>query len=129
MNKLIKGGTGSSMYLSQIVDSITGQSDLIPKIVTEDTLNIQFPDYGDKVYLLQFNQDCNITIKNVPRLQFQKLTLILQQPINGNCYPTFVNEIEWKDGKKPFVSIEAGKETILEIIGFNNKLKGKKIYG
>lgn len=129
MQKLIKGGTGSSMYLSQIVDSITGQSALIPKIVTQSSLNIRFPQFGDKAYLLQFNQDCNVTIQNIPTLQFQKITLILQQPIKGNCYPTFTNDIQWEDGKKPFVSIEAGKETIIELIGFNNKLKGKKIYG
>lgn len=121
--------TGEKMYGRQIVDNIMNRANIMGIIVKDKQYTLAFPNFGDGYSRILLQNTIDLTVLNGTKGQYQKATVIFQQPVNGNCEVNFPDTILWAD-KKPFIDTRGGKTAIIEFIfDGSDSIYGRMIYG
>lgn len=123
-----KGRTGKIMSGGQIVDAVSNGTPIITNIVNSSETTLSFANWGDIAYRLLLNQNTTISLSGGNTGELQKMTLVIQQPMNGGCEVTLPDTINFD--KAVFIDSRIGSVSILEIIwdGAQNYY-GRIIYG
>lgn len=122
------GRTGKIMSGGQMVDAVTCGVPITTLVNPGNTQTLSFPQWGDIAYRILPTGNCSLSIQNGNTGELQKMTIIVQQPYDGNCEITLPDTINWSN--KPFIDSRIGSVSILEIIwdGAQN-FYGRLIYG
>lgn len=123
-----KGRTGKIMSGGQIVDAVSNGIPIITNIVNSSETTLSFANWGDIAYRLLLNQNTTISVSGGNTSELQKMTIIIQQPMDGGCEVTLPQNINFD--KTVFIDSRIGSVSILEIIwdGSQNYY-GRIIYG
>ena len=114
---LAKGSLGQEMTGGQIVDRLSAGIPVENRIV------------NDPAITLMFRKACRISLGKGQESQLQRMTVILQQPCEGDCEVEFDASVRWHD-KQPFIDTRAGSVTIVEFMSDGNgNYYGRLIYG
>ncbi|MBI0180221.1 hypothetical protein [Commensalibacter sp. W8163] len=126
---LAKGSLGQEMTGGQIVDRLSAGIPVENRIVNDPAITLMFPKAGEISYRLLFRKACSISLGQGQKGQLQRMTVILQQPCEGDCEVEFDASVRWH-GRQPFIDTRAGSVTIVEFMsdGIGNYY-GRLIYG
>ena len=108
--------SGGSSSISTPVKTITNPGSL---------LQITFPAQGDITYDIIPNMPLTLSLAGGVAGVLQRLTVILHQPAGGGMTVT-LPPAHYKDGVKPYVSLESEATTIISYLTDDG---GKTIYG
>ncbi|MBS1017260.1 hypothetical protein [Acetobacter persici] len=122
------GRTGKIMSGGQMVDACSSGVPITTIINPGSSYSLRFPNWGDIGYRILPNANFSIELSGGNTGELQKITIIIQQPITGNCEAVWPENIQWDE--KPFVDSRIGYVSIFEIIwdGLGNYY-GRMIYG
>lgn len=128
-NDHVLSSFGERVFGTQLADGFLNGRQVNVLIPRTGEQTLEFARSGDVCYRLMPTQDLKITIPNGVRGQFQRMTVILQQPAGGDCAVTFPGSIKWAGGK-PFLDSRAGAVAILEFLSDGSStLYGRLIHG
>lgn len=126
---LAKGSLGKAMTGGQMVDRLSAGTGIETRIVNGSPISLTFPETGDIGYRLLLQNAGSISLDPGNSGQLQRMTLILQQPYDGNSEVEFETAIYWQD-KQPFIDTRAGSVTIIEILSDGSgSFYGRLMYG
>ena len=126
---LAKGSLGQEMTGGQIVDRLSAGILVENKIVNDPAITLMFPKAGEISYRLLLQKACRISLGQGQKGQLQRMTIILQQPYEGNCEVEFDASVKWQN-RQPFIDTRAGSVTLVEILFDGmSQFYGKLIYG
>ena len=112
---LAKGSLGQEMTGGQIVDRLSAGILVENRIVNDPAITLMFPKAGDISYRLLLQKACGISLGQGQKGQLQRMTIILQQPYEGNCEVEFDASVKWQN-RQPFIDTRAGSVTLVEIL-------------
>ena len=126
---LAKGSLGQEMTGGQIVDRLSAGILVENRIVNDPAITLMFPKAGDISYRLLLQKACGISLGQGQKGQLQRMTIILQQPYEGNCEVEFDASVKWQN-RQPFIDTRAGSVTIVELMyDGTSQFYGRLIYG
>jgi len=126
---LAKGSLGQEMTGGQIVDRLSAGIPIENRIVNDPAITLMFPKAGEISYRLLLQKACGISLGQGQKGQLQRMTIILQQPYEGNCEVEFDASIKWQN-RQPFIDTRAGSVTVVELLSDGtSQFYGKLIYG
>lgn len=126
---LAKGSLGQEMTGGQIVDRLSAGIPIENRIVNDPAITLMFPKAGEINYRLLLQKACGISLGQGQKGQLQRMTIILQQPYEGNCEVEFDASIKWQN-RQPFIDTRAGSVTVVELLSDGtSQFYGKLIYG
>lgn len=122
------GRTGKIMSGGQIVDAVSSGIPIITKIINSSETTLSFANWGDIGYRLLLNQNTTISLSGGNTGELQKMTLVIQQPMDGGCEVTLPDNLNFN--QSVFIDSRIGSVSILEILfdGSQNYY-GRIIYG
>ena len=126
---LAKGSLGQEMTGGQIVDRLSAGILVENRIVNDPAITLMFPKAGEISYRLLLQKACGISLGQGQKGQLQRMTIILQQPYEGNCEVEFDASVKWQN-RQPFIDTRAGSVTIVELMyDGTSQFYGRLIYG
>ena len=126
---LAKGSLGQEMTGGQIVDRLSAGIPIENRIVNDPAITLMFPKAGEISYRLLLQKACGISLGQGQKGQLQRMTIILQQPYEGNCEVEFDASVKWQN-RQPFIDTRAGSVTIVELMyDGTSQFYGRLIYG
>lgn len=122
------GRTGKVMSGGQIVDAVSCGVPITTQIINSPSTTLSFANWGDIGYRLLLNQNTTLSLSGGNKGQLQKMTLIIQQPMNGGCEVILPDNLNFN--QPVFIDSRIGSVSILEILfdGIQNYY-GRIIYG